>query len=109
MPLVRKRQPAVSFDGCQWVFSGAPPLAHEVRIGLPLFCSTESLRQITRRFALDPCTVQGSAALSTAQALLPKAMMGGLSWPTHPGHPDLERTQEQPVSGESVPDRFKGV
>ena len=97
MPLVRKRQPAVSFDGCQWVFSGAPPLAHEVRICLPLFCSTESLRQITRRFALDPCTVQGSAALSTAQALLPKAMMGGLSRPTHPGDPDLEGTQEQPA------------
>ena len=23
-----------SFDGSEWVFSGAPPLAHEVRIGL---------------------------------------------------------------------------
>jgi hypothetical protein len=23
-----------SFDGSEWVFSGAPPLAHEARIGL---------------------------------------------------------------------------
>jgi hypothetical protein len=24
----------LSFDGSEWVFSGAPPLVHEVRIGL---------------------------------------------------------------------------